>query len=162
MALYLDVYLTKLAEITNVNKSVLQECFIKIEAYNSKITEDDAEWDAYNKYEFQKSSSSSFKVVDDGDVYIMFADYYDELYPTYSRVAAYKVIKAEEEADVIKGETEWLKNNLVSVILFSVAAVMLILIIILLLIKPSDETLEDVDEKANDKKASKKDKKSKK
>ena len=162
MALYLDVYLTKLAEITGASKSILEECFIKIEAYNSKITEDDAEWDAYNKYEFQKSSSSSFKVVDDGDVYIMFADYYDELYPTYSRVAAYKVIKAEEEADVIKGETEWLKNNLVSVILFSVAAVMLILIIILLLIKPSDETLEDVDEKANDKKASKKDKKSKK
>ena len=162
MALYLDVYLTKLAEIAGVSKTVLKECFIKIEAYNSKITEDDAEWDLYNKYEFQKSSSSSFKVVDNGDVYIMFADYYDELYPTYSRVAAYKVIKAEEEADVIKGETEWLKNNLVSVILFSVAAVMLILIIILLLIKPSDETLEDVDEKAKSKKATKKDKKSKK
>ena len=83
----------------------------------------------------------------------MFADYYDEDLEQFSRVAAYKVIKAEQKADVIKGETEWLKNNLVSVILFSIAAVMLVLIVILLLIKPSDETLEDVDEQVGDKKA---------
>ena len=92
----------------------------------------------------------------------MFADYYDDLKPTFSRVSAYKIIRTEEKADVNQGETQWLKDNLVSVILFSVAAVMLILIIILLLIKPSDETLEDVDEKANEKNEEKDEKKSKK
>ena len=51
----------------------------------------------------------------------------------------------QSKADVIEGENNWLKNNVVSVVLFSIAGVMLILIIILLLIKPSDETLEDVD-----------------
>jgi nicotinamide riboside transporter PnuC len=62
------------------------------------------------------------------------------------------VVIVESEADYIKGETEWLKNNIVSVILFAVAGVMLILIIILLLVKPSDETLDDVDKKAKAKK----------
>ena len=161
-ALYLDVYATLLSEDTGVDKAKIAACFTKIEKYNDKITEEDAEWDAYNKYEFQKSSTTSFKVVNDGDVYIMFADYYDDLKPTFSRVSAYKIIRAEEKADVTKGETQWLKDNLVSVILFSVAAVMLILIIVLLLIKPSDETLEDVDEKANEKKEEKEKKKSKK
>ena len=93
--------------------------------------------------------------VEEGE-YLILADYWDSLLPTVSRTAAYKLIVVESEADVIKGETEWLKNNIVSVILFSVAAVMLILIIILLLIKPSDETLEDVDAKATTKKKAKK------
>ena len=39
-----------------------------------------------------------------------------------------------------------MKNNIASVILFSVAAVMLIAIVVLSLVKPSDETLEDLDE----------------
>ena len=69
---------------------------------------------------------------------------------------AYKLITVESEAATIKGETDWLKNNVVSVVLFSIAGVMLILIIILLLVKPSDETLEDVDEKVANKAKTKK------
>lgn len=148
LAMYFDVYLDKLSDRLGIAKSKLKECFVEVKAYNDRITEDDKEWDEYNKYEFQKSSKSGFKVVDDGGVYLLLANYWDEDLANYARVAAYKVITAEEKADVARGETQWLKNNLVSVILFSVAAVMLILIIILLLIKPSDETLEDVDEKA--------------
>jgi hypothetical protein len=78
---------------------------------------------------------------------MIMADYWDNEFIEDDHAPAYQLIEVESEADVIKGETEWLKNNLVSVILFSVAAVMLILIIILLLVKPSDETLEDVDKK---------------
>jgi maltodextrin utilization protein YvdJ len=54
----------------------------------------------------------------------------------------------DSKVDTIKGETQWLKNNMVSVVLFAVAGVMLVLIIVLLLIKPSDEKLEDVDKKS--------------
>ena len=161
-ALYLDVYATLLAEDVGVNQAKVKAAFTKIEAYNDKITEDDEEWNTYNKYEFQKSSKTSFKVVNEGDAYIMFADYYDDLKPTFSRVSAYKIIRAEEKPDVNKGESQWLKDNLVSVILFSVAGVMLILIIVLLLIKPSDETLEDVDKKAEEKGEEKEEKKSEK
>ena len=72
------------------------------------------------------------------------------------------MVEVASEKDVIKGETEWLKNNIVSVILFSVAALMLILIIILLLVKPSDETLEDVDAKVVSKRKAATDKNKKK
>jgi hypothetical protein len=75
------------------------------------------------------------------------------------RASAYKVVIVETEEDVAEGESKvlaWMRNNKVSVILFGVAAVMLILIIVLLLVKPSEETLEDVD-----KEVEKKDKKDK-
>ena len=73
----------------------------------------------------------------------------------------YKSIAVTDKEDINPGESEWLKKNLVSVILFSIAGVMLILIIVLLFVKPSDETLEDVGEEktAKSKKASKKEKK---
>ena len=90
---------------------------------------------------------------------MVIADYWERDLPM-QRAAAYKVVVVASEADVIKGETQWLKDNVLSVVLFSIAGVMLVLIIILLLIKPSDETLEDLDKKSA-KKVNKKDKKSK-
>lgn len=148
-ALYLDVYAELLANAVNKkeDKDAIKACFTRIEKYNDRITEDDAEWEKYNKYEWQKSGTSSFKTAEEGE-YLMFADYYDSLLPTTSRAAAYKLIVVDSSVDTIPGESKWLENNLTSVILFSIAAVMLILIIILLLVKPSDETLEDVDKKA--------------
>ena len=70
-------------------------------------------------------------------------------------IAAYKVIEVEATVDRLTGETQWLKNNIVSVILFSIAGVMLILMIILLTIKPSDEELEEVTETKKEKKSKK-------
>ena len=67
--------------------------------------------------------------------YLIGADYWKEELPM-QRAMAYKLVIVESEADVIKGETQWLKNNVVSVVLFSIAGVMLVLIIVLLLIKP--------------------------
>ena len=152
--MYIAAYSELLAENTERDAAKIALCFERIDAYNAKITEEDEAW-AMNKFEWQKSSSSSFTTAEEGE-YLMIADYWDELLPTISRATAYKIVTVESKADVIKGETEWLKNNLVSVILFSVAAVMLVLIIILLLIKPSDETLEDVDKQTAKKKESKK------
>ena len=156
--LYLTVYATLLAEDVGLKDKVndVLDCFERINAYNDRITEDDPEWEKYNKYKFQ---NNSFKILDDGGAYIMFAEYYDDENENFARVAGYKVVKAEEKKDINVGDTEWLKNNLVSIILFSIAAVMLVIIIILLFIKPSDETLEDVDEKAKAKKEEKETKK---
>ena len=47
--------------------------------------------------------------------------------------------------------SEWLKNNMVSIILFGVAGVLAIAVVVLLFVKPSNETLEDVDKKAKSK-----------
>ena len=121
--------------------------FTPIAEYNDRITEEnETAWaESDNKYNW-KASSRSFKAVESG-LYLIVADYWDDEMLFAEHAPAYQLVEVASEADVIKGETEWLKNNLVSVILFSVAAVMLILIIILLLVKPSDETLEDIDEK---------------
>lgn len=160
-ALYLEAYITKLAAKAGVTVDSIKDCFIPIKEYNEKITEDDPEWEEYNQYKWS-ASSKSFETVVESD-FIIFADYWEEDLPA-QRAVAYKVVSVESEKDQIKGETQWLKNNVVSVVLFSIAAVLLILIIILLLVKPSDETLEDIDgraaalkkgEKAKDKKKKK-------
>jgi hypothetical protein len=159
-SLYLNAYCEILAEEVGTTADKIKPCFAQIQKYDSRITEDnDADkWNEYNKYNWSPTSQS-FKTAEEG-TYLILADYYEEEIYT-QRATAYQLVVVESEADVIEGETEWLKNNMVSVILFSVAGVMLILIIILLLVKPSDETLEDVDEKAA-KKSEKKAKKDKK
>ncbi len=160
--LYLNAYATLLAkslgltaEKATVDK--IRSCFVEIQEYDSRITKDNApeEWEAYNKYNWS-ASSQSFKTVEEGS-FLIVADLWEAELAASQRAMAYRVLVVESEADVIEGENDWLKNNVVSVILFAIAGVMLILIIILLLIKPSDETLEDVDAQAKKEKKNKKD-----
>ena len=147
--LYKDTYLDLLAKEIGGNAADIEKYIVKIEAYDAE-NEDAAD----NKYEWQKSGSSSFKTAEEGE-YLIFADYCDTLLPTVSRAVAYKLVVVASEVDEIKGETQWLKNNIVSVVLFSIAGVMLVLIIILLLIKPSDESLENVGKKEKKEKVKK-------
>lgn len=126
----------------------------KIDEYRDKVSEDYA---PSNKYEW-KATEKSFIPVESGN-YIVFGVFKDSVYESEDACAAgYKAISVTDKEDINPGESEWLKNNLVSVILFSIAGVMLILIIILLFVKPSDETLEDI----GNEKAAKKEKKAKK
>lgn len=147
--MYLTAYASALAQEVGATAAAdiekIKSCFIAIDEYDSRITEENAasEWEAYNKYHWNPESRS-FKTVEEGS-YLILADYWESELAASQRVAAYKVIVVQSKADVIEGDNNWLKDNVVSVVLFSIAGVMLILIIILLLIKPSDETLEDVD-----------------
>ena len=158
--LYMDEYAKQIAKALGVTTEdelkQIKACFVEIEEFDDRINEEDhaEEWEKNNKYNWQPSSKS-FTAAEEG-IYLIMADYWDEDMARVDRVPSYKIIVVDAEADVIKGETQWLQNNLVSVILFSVAALMLIAIIVLLLIKPSDETLADVDAKAAAKKANKK------
>ena len=158
---YFDLYTTAISEIiaekVNGKAEDVKKIFGEaIGEYNDKITENDPEW-SWNKYQWT-SKSKRFQTVEEG-TFMVVADYWEKDLPM-QRAAAYKIVVVSSTSDVIKGETQWLKDNVVSVALFAVAAVMLVIIIILLLIKPSDETLEDVD-KSSAKKSNKKDKKSK-
>lgn len=122
-----------------------------IDPYNSKIDkEDDAEaWeDSDNKFNWN-ANSKSFTAAEEGN-YVIIGVFTDPSVAS-QKAAAYKVILVDGPEDIIKGETEWLKNNIASVILFGVAAVMLIAIVVLSLVKPSDETLEDLDAAAEKK-----------
>lgn len=164
--LYLNAYATLLAKEIDVEPTedivkAIVSCFTEVQEYNSRITkENDADaWNAYNKYKWD-ASAQTFETVEEGE-YLIVADIADQNLATLHCTAAYKVVVVDSKADVIEGSNEWLKNNLVSVILFSFAGVCLIALVVLLLVKPSGETLEDIDEQAARKaeKADKKDKK---
>ena len=131
--------------------------FVEIEAYNDKITEENHE-DEFKKNNVYRwdPAKRTFVAQNENDVYFVLAVYTDSQIESL-KACGYKVVTVDAEDDVMPGETEWLKNNIVSVILFGVAGLMLVLIVIVLLIKPSDETLEDVEENA--KKKAKKSKK---
>ena len=151
MAIYKKAFLTLLAEKLGLEYADVENCLDQIEVYDSSITEEDKEaWDASdNKYNWSESSRR-FTIPEDKDcegLYLILADYWDEDLAVVDRVPAYQLIEVSEEKDTIKGVSEWLENNLVSVILFSISGVLLIAIIVLLFVKPSDETLADVDKK---------------
>ncbi len=143
---------------TDEEIEAVKACFRKINEYNSEITEEnDAEnWKNHNRYRWD-ATGKSFNTVEEGR-YFIFADFHEDYLPA-QRAAAYKLIVVESKADVIKGESQfsaWVKNNVVSVVLFGIAGLMLIAVIVLLFVHPSDETLEDVDAKAEEKKTKKK------
>ncbi|MBO5362994.1 MAG: hypothetical protein J6A46_01550, partial [Clostridia bacterium] len=146
--LYLDAYLSILAKNLSISKDALMQSkakiFREIQPFNDKITEEahSEEYAKNNVYKWD-AESQTFVAADEDDVYFMLAVYTDEKISSL-KTCGYKVITVEAESDVLPGEDDWLKNNLVSVILFGVAGLMLILIIVVLLIKPSDEKLEDV------------------
>ena len=144
---YLEVYASLIGERVNATaEEVLATgCFTEIGVAGDRVNNATDEFEAYA----WNPTAQSFKTVEEGE-YLIVADYWEKEIPS-QRAMAYKLITVESEAATIKGETDWLKNNVVSVVLFSIAGVMLILIIILLLVKPSDETLEDVDEKVANK-----------
>ncbi len=146
---YLDIYAGLLADEIDGDKAAIKACFKEIKEYNANITEKDPEWEEYNKYNWNPTSKS-FKTVEEGK-YLIIGDFWEDGLAYEARAGAYKLVIVESEEDVIKGDskfTAWVKNNVVSVVLFAIAGVMLIAIIVLLFVKPSEETLEDVDAKA--------------
>lgn len=102
--------------------------------------------DVYPDNAYEWNSEAKTFVPASGGTYIVFGVFgnNEQLGKT---VGGYRVITVNATEDEIPGETQWLKNNIASVILFSIAGVMLVIICILSLVKPSDETLEDIDKK---------------
>jgi hypothetical protein len=154
---YRDAYIAMLVDGMDVNVADVAKYFTRILEEKDCATE--SEWKKFEAYEWN-SSTQSFKTVKEG-TFLIFANYWEKELSQVAgqRATAYKLVVVESEEDVIKGDSNWLKNNVVSVILFSIAGVMLILIIILLLVKPSDEKVEDIDTDGNAPKKSKKSKK---
>ncbi|MBE7068829.1 MAG: hypothetical protein E7381_05975 [Clostridiales bacterium] len=146
MSVYMQAYAKLLATRVGVDVNTLLNSgfFEKIGEAGDRINSEEK----YEKYNWN-ASSKSFTTVEEGQ-YLILADFWEGGIPA-QRATAYSVVVVESEEAVIKGETDWLKNNVASVVLFSIAGVMLILIIVLLLVKPSDETLADVDAKAEKK-----------
>ena len=162
-ALYFDALVSLVAKKVNVDKAELlaANVFVEVEAYNERITEENApeEYKKNNVYKWNPEKQS-FVAANENDIYLVLGVYTDAQIPSL-KACGYKVVTVEAEDDVLPGEDNWLKNNVTSVVLFSIAGVMLILIVIVLLVKPSNESLEEVEAKAKAKKE-KKEKKAKK
>jgi hypothetical protein len=154
--LYKLAYAMQITGSKDSARDLIKNAFVEIEEYNDKIDKElhEEEWNkSDNAYEW-KPSSRSF-IPQEMGLYVILAYFVDPDVAAYD-AGAYMVVSVDAKIDVIKGETEWLKNNIVSVILFGIAGLMLILIVILLVIKPSDETLEDYDEPVKKEKKAKK------
>lgn len=141
-ALYLKVYAKLVADLKDADATAVLGCFKKIGVMGDHINNPT---DEYEKYEWDPASRS-FETVEEGS-YLVLADYWEQAIPETTRAAAYKLIVVETKVISYDGESDWMQNNVVSIVLFSIAGVLLIVIIVLLFVKPSDETLEDLDEK---------------
>ncbi len=128
---------------------------VGINVYNSDVSEDDDEWDdTDNAYQWNPDSSLSFTPQRSG-IYLVNLTVTET---TGATVSSYMAIEVRNPVDIIPGVSEWLQNNTVSVVLFSISGVLLIAIIVLCVVKPSDKKVEEVDiEKLKGKKKSKKD-----
>lgn len=124
----------------------IADMFKEINVYDSALESDEGD----NIYNWS-ATSRRFTAAEEG-LYLILADYWDDELSMIDRVPAYKLIEVSEETDTIQGVSEWLQNNLVSLILFGVAGVFAIALLVLIFVKPSNETLEDVDKKAKSKK----------
>ena len=139
-------------ELTDKTQKILRE----ISVYQSDITEDDeAKWNRTdNDYHWDPDSSLSF-IPQAVGFYVLKVVVEDGEYLT-KPVAAYQVIEVRNPVDRIPGQSQWLKENVVSVVLFSISGVLAIVVVVLFLIKPSEKNVEAVDiEKLKGKKKNK-------
>ncbi len=117
---------------------------VVINPYNDEVTEDDENWDdTDNAYYWDPESSLSFVPQQSGI-------YFVELLVTDPNLAgmtatAYMAIEVRNPVDIIPGQTYWLENNILSVVLFSISAVLAVVIVILFVVKPSDKKVKEVD-----------------
>ncbi len=103
----------------------------------SDLEETDENYDRYSEYAWS-GTTTTFTPQDDNAFYMIRAEVTDTQYVTDPITCSLGVV-ASVKASTIKGESEWLKNNVTSVVLLVVAGVALIGIILLLVIKPKDK-----------------------
>lgn len=132
-----------------------QKYFKEIPAL-SDMEETDEEYELYKDYGWDKGSTT-FTPQDNNAFYMIRAEVTDKHMVSQPETCSLGVV-ASVTAKTLKGESDWLKNNVVSVVLLSVAGAALIGIILLLVIKPKDKG--DIDERFE--KVSRSNKKSKK
>ncbi|MDE7159148.1 MAG: hypothetical protein K2N74_06215, partial [Clostridiales bacterium] len=121
-----------------------KEYLTEIRTFNDKVEEDSAEWDdTDNDYRWNPDSSLSFVPQKTGS-YVLKVTGSDAAIPGFV-TTGYQVVEVRNPVDTIPGQSQWLEDNVVSVVLFSISAVLAVVIVVLLLVKPSDKSLDEVD-----------------
>ena len=123
----------------------------------SSLLETDANYDLFKKVAWD-SSDVEFTPQSVDDFYVVELTLTDNA--SQNKTYVYSAVAPSVQTTPLKGESEWLKNNMTSVVLLCVAGVCLIALIVLLIVKPKDKGDIDViysEVEEGDKKDKKKD-----
>ncbi|MDE7296161.1 MAG: hypothetical protein K2N84_02730, partial [Clostridia bacterium] len=121
-----------------------RKCITEISKFNSDVSEDDDDWDKTdNAYHWNPSSNLSF-IPQKSGFYLVGITVTDPNRSNESHVA-YQAIRIGNPYDYTPAANDWLQNNIVSVVLFSISGVLLIAIVILFIVKPSEKKVEEID-----------------
>lgn len=112
------------------------EYFTQIEE-QSKLNENSEEYDEFYAYAWN-ASNRSFIPQDENAFYLIQCEVSSTRFPTREHVKEYMGIAASATPKAISGENTWVKDNMVSIILLSIAGAAFIGIIVLLFIKPKE------------------------
>lgn len=115
----------------------------EIDPYNGDVLENDEAWSATdNEYNWNPTSRSF--VPQKTGYYLVKVEVTDaELYGI--KDTAYQVLEITSALDIMEGDSEFVQNNIVAIVLFSVSAVCLIGIILLVVIDPKEKDLDEID-----------------
>ncbi len=136
-------------------------CFsAPIKVFNSNISEEDTEaWQkAQNDYHWNPGTTPGSFVPQEEGYYFVKLELKDPLNDNKVSVA-YQVIEIQTPFEQTAGTIDWFRNNITSVVLFSISAVLAVVIVVLFIVKPSEKNVEEVDLNELKGKKSKKDKK---
>ena len=127
-------------------KEEFKDAFDEIQAYDNDIKESDkTDWEnSDNKFHWDPTKSSLTFVPAERGIYVVQLTVTDPN-RTLERKFGYQVIEVNNPYDYTPGQSQWLQNNIVSVVLFSISAVLAVVIVVLFLVKPSDKKVEEVD-----------------
>ncbi len=133
------------AEDVREQFATYRDAFVQIKEYNANVTEEETDrWNRTdNDYNWNPDSSLSF-VPQTATIYVVKLTVTEARMPGTS-VTAYQAIEVTNELDDRPDPLSWLENNVTSVVLFSISAVLLIVIIVLFVVKPSEKNVEEVD-----------------
>ncbi len=117
-----------------------------IKVFNSAIDEEDTEaWQkAQNDYHWNPGTTPGSFVPQEEGYYFVKLELKDPLKGNAISVA-YQVIEIQTPFEQTTGTIDWFRNNVTSVVLFSISAVLAIVIVILFIVKPSEKNVEEVD-----------------
>ncbi len=121
-------------------------CFVEIRKYNSDVTSDDEEaWSRTdNDYNWNPGSTPGSFTPQKSGIYIVKLNLIDS-YLYKNETAAYQAIDIRNPVDVTPQQIDWLRNNVTSVVLFAISAVLAVAIVVLFAVKPSEKNVEEVD-----------------
>lgn len=103
----------------------------KVAVYDKDLDEDEGD----NVYSWNPDSSLSFVPQNIGFYKVAIKVSSENLDP----VSEFKIVEITSEKDVVRGETQWLQNNVTAVVFLVIGVVCLIGIVVLLLIRPKDK-----------------------